>query len=210
MKTAWKRTGAVLVSWLLLCLLALSASAMGPVEVGVAFWKDSKGEQTSLANDGIDTDRAATLTRQANGTYTLELPLKKLSRINITGRLSGLTIGDVTYDGTLSGSFDDDTALLTIKNLPASVLTGSDAGKALAVTCNLDMDVKLLGEITTPARLCIWAEKYNTVSYNKPPRRAGETSHRPAGRLRFYGFAEEAYSTMMLLPVISAGTGRPI
>ena len=159
MKTAWKRTGAVLVSWLLLCLLALSASAVGPVEVGVAFWKDSKGEQTSLANDGIDTDRAATLTRQANGTYTLELPLKKLSRINITGRLSGLTIGDVTYDGTLSGSFDDDTALLTIKNLPASVLTGSDAGKALAVTCNLDMDVKLLGEITTPARLCIWAEK---------------------------------------------------
>ena len=150
---------AVLVSWLLLCLLALSASAVGPVEVGVAFWKDSKGEQTSLANDGIDTDRAATLTRQANGTYTLELPLKKLSRINITGRLSGLTIGDVTYDGTLSGSFDDDTALLTIKNLPASVLTGSDAGKALAVTCNLDMDVKLLGEITTPARLCIWAEK---------------------------------------------------
>ena len=83
MKTAWKRTGAVLVSWLLLCLLALSASAVGPVEVGVAFWKDSKGEQTSLANDGIDTDRAATLTRQANGTYTLELPLKKLSRINI-------------------------------------------------------------------------------------------------------------------------------
>ena len=68
MKTAWKRTGAVLVSWLLLCLLALSASAVGPVEVGVAFWKDSKGEQTSLANDGIDTDRAATLTRQANGT----------------------------------------------------------------------------------------------------------------------------------------------
>ena len=150
---------AVLVSWLLLCLLALSASAVGPMEVGVAFWKDSKGEQTSLANDGIDMDRAATLTRQANGTYTLELPLKKLSRINITGRLSGLTIGDVTYDGTLSGSFDDDTALLTIKNLPASVLTGSDAGKALAVTCNLDMDVKLLGEITTPARLCIWAEK---------------------------------------------------
>ena len=33
MKTAWKRTGAVLVSWLLLCLLALSASAVGPVEV---------------------------------------------------------------------------------------------------------------------------------------------------------------------------------
>ena len=159
MKTAWKRTGAVLVSWLLLCLLALSASAVGPVEVGVAFWKDSKGEQTSLANDGIDTDRAATLTRQANGTYTLELPLKKLSRINITGRLSGLTIGDVTYDGTLSGSFDDDTALLTIKNLPASVLTGSDAGKALAVTCSIKMDTILLGDITTSAKMSIWVER---------------------------------------------------
>ena len=118
MKTAWKRTGAVLISWLLLCLLALSASAVGPLEVGVAFWKDSKGEQTSLANDGIDTDRAATLTRQGQWHLYAGAPLKKLSRINITGRLSGLTIGDVTYDGTLSGNFDDDTALLTIKTCP--------------------------------------------------------------------------------------------
>lgn len=156
MKTAWKRTGAVLVSWLLLCLLALSASAVGPLEVGVAFWKDSKGEQTSLANDGIDTDRAATLTRQANGTYTLELPLKKLSRINITGRLSGLTIGDVTYSGTVSGDVAKGTAVLTIKNLPASILTGSDTNKALTVTCNIQMDLSVLGEINTTARMCIW------------------------------------------------------
>lgn len=156
MKTAWKRTGAVLVSWLLLCLLALSASAVGPLEVGVAFWKDSKGEQTSLANDGIDTDRAATLTRQANGTYTLELPLKKLSRINITGRLSGLTIGDVTYSGTVSGDVAKGTAVLTIKNLPASILTGSDTNKALTVTCNIQMDLSVLGEINTSARMCIW------------------------------------------------------
>lgn len=159
MKTAWKRTGAVLVSWLLLCLLALSASAVGPVEVGVAFWKDSKGEQTSLANDGIDTDRAATLTRQANGTYTLELPLKKLSRINITGRLSGLTIGDVTYSGTVSGDVAKGTAVLTIKNLPASILTGSDTNKALTVTCNIQMDLSVLGEINTTARMCIWNKK---------------------------------------------------
>ena len=112
-----------------------------------------------MANSGIDTSREASLTRQSNGTYTLTLPIQQVSKMGVTGYLTGLTIGDVTYDGTLSGSFDDDTALLTIKNLPASVLTGSDAGKALAVTCNLDMDVKLLGEITTPARLCIWAEK---------------------------------------------------
>lgn len=63
--------------------------------VGVAFWKrQQRRTQTSLANDGIDTDRAATLTRQANGTYTLSSLTKK--RINITGRLSGrLTIGDM-------------------------------------------------------------------------------------------------------------------
>lgn len=159
MKTAWKRTQVVLASLVLLCLLALSAGASSPMEVGVTFWKDNKGVQTSLANEGIDTERTATLTRQANGTYTLELPLKKLSKVNVTGRLTGLTIGDVTYDGTLTGEFRDGTALLTIKNLPASVLTGSDAGKALAVTCNLEMDLALLGEINTPAKLCIWAEK---------------------------------------------------
>lgn len=158
MTNTLKRSGAALVSLALLVLLALCAGAASSQNVGVKFWKE-KSDKESMANTGIDSDRTATLTRQSNGTYTLTLPVKQVSKMGVTGYLSGLTIGDVTYDGTLSGSFDDDTALLTIKNLPASVLTGSDAGKALAVTCNLDMDVKLLGEITTPARLCIWAEK---------------------------------------------------
>ena len=158
MTNTLKRSGAALVSLALLVLLALCAGAASSQNVGVKFWKE-KSDKESMANTGIDSDRTATLTRQSNGTYTLTLPVKQVSKMGVTGYLSGLTIGDVTYDGTLSGSFDDDTALLTIKNLPASVLTGNDAGKALAVTCNLDMDVKLLGEITTPARLCIWAEK---------------------------------------------------
>ena len=158
MTTALKRTGAALLTLLMFCMLTLGASAAANTPVGVKFWKENSDKE-SMANSGIDSDREATLARQSNGTYTLMLPVKQVTKLNVTGCLTGLTIGDVTYDGTLSGSFDDDTALLTIKNLPASVLTGSDAGKALAVTCNLDMDVKLLGEITTPARLCIWAEK---------------------------------------------------
>ena len=94
--------------------------------------------------------------------YSWQLPLavlKKLSRINITGRLSGLTIGDVTYDGTLTGDFSKSTAVLTIKNLPASVLTGSDVNKSVLVTCNIQMDMALLGEINTTARMCIWNKK---------------------------------------------------
>lgn len=160
MKTAWKRAILGFVSVVLLCVLALfpAASAAAKLDVGVAFWKE-KAEQTSLADDGVDHDRTATLTRQPNGTYTLELPVKKLSKVNMTGRLTGLTIGDVSYDGVLSGEFKDDTAVLTIKNLPASVLTGSDSSKALTVTANIKMDVRLLGELTAPTRLCVWVEE---------------------------------------------------
>ena len=46
--------------------------------------------------------------------------------------------------------------MLTIKNMPASVLTGSDVNKALTVTCNIQMDLSVLGEINTTARMCIW------------------------------------------------------
>ena len=73
--------------------------------------------------------------------------------------MSGLTIGDVTYSGTVSGDISKGTAVLTIKNLPASVLTGSDANKALTVTCNIQMDLQVLGEINTSARMCIWNQK---------------------------------------------------
>ena len=77
----------------------------------------------------------------------------QVSKLGVTGYLSGLTIGDVTYDGTLTGDFNKATAVLTVKNLPTSVLTGSD------VNCNIQMDLQVLGEINTSARMCIWNQK---------------------------------------------------
>lgn len=153
-----KRSGAALVSLALLVLLALCAGAASSQNVGVKFWKE-KSDKESMANTGIDSDRTATLTRQSNGTYTLTLPVKQVSKMGVTGYLSGLTIGDVTYDGTLTGDFSKSTAVLTIKNLPASVLTGSDVNKSVLVTCNIQMDMALLGEINTTARMCIWNKK---------------------------------------------------
>ena len=95
----------------------------------------------------------------SNGTFTLELPVKQLSSMNMTGRLTGIAIGEVNYDGTLSGDLSDGTAVLTLKNLPASVLTGSDSSKALAVTCSIKMDTILLGDIATSAKMSIWVER---------------------------------------------------
>ena len=138
MTTSLKRAGTVLLSVLLLCTLALSAGAASKLRVGVKFWKTGSDKE-SMANSGIDTSREASLTRQSNGTYTLALPIQQVSKMGVTGYLTGLTIG-----------------VLTIKNLPASVLTGSDVNKALTVTCNIQMDLSLLGEINTSARMCIW------------------------------------------------------
>ena len=150
-----QRVSAALLSVLLLCMFTFGASAAATLNVGVKFWKE-KTDKESMANSGIDSNRTATLTRQANGTYTLTLPLKQVSKMGVTGSLSGLTIGDVTYDGTLTGDFEKSTASLTIKNLPASVLTGSDVNKSITVTCNIQMDLSVLGEINTSARMCIW------------------------------------------------------
>ena len=158
MKNTFKRSGAALISLVLLLVLAVSAGAASSQNVGVKFWKE-RSDKESMANSGIDSDRTATLTRQANGTYTLTLPVKQVSKMGVTGYLSGLTIGDVTYDGTLTGDFNKVTAVLTIKNLPASVLTGSDVNKSVLVTCNIQMDLQVLGEINTSARMCIWNQK---------------------------------------------------
>ena len=129
MTTALKRTGAALLTLLMFCMLTLGASAAANTPVGVKFWKENSDKE-SMANSGIDSDREATLARQSNGTYTLTLPVKQVTKLNVTGYLTGLTIGDVTYDGTLTGDFNKATAVLTIKNLPASVLTGSDVNKS--------------------------------------------------------------------------------
>ena len=158
MTNTYKRVSAALLSVLLLCMFTFGASAASSLNVGIKFWKE-RSDKESMANSGIDSDRTATLTRQANGTYTLPLPVMQVSKLGVTGYLSGLTIGDVTYDGTLTGDFNKATAVLTIKNLPASVLTGSDVNKSVLVTCNIQMDLQVLGEINTSARMCIWNQK---------------------------------------------------
>ena len=158
LKHMGRRAGAILVSLLLLLTLAVSASAAVKMTVGVRFWRES-GDKESMADSAVDTTREATLTRQPNGTFTLELPVKQLSSMNMTGRLTDIAIGEVNYDGTLSGDLSDGTAVLTLKNLPASVLTGSDSNKALAVTCSIKMDTILLGDITTSAKMSIWVER---------------------------------------------------
>ena len=145
MTTALKRTGAALLTLLMFCMLTLGASAAANTPVGVKFWKENSDKE-SMANSGIDSDREATLARQSNGTYTLMLPVKQVTKLNVTGCLTGLTIGDVTYTGTLTGEIEKGNGILTIKNLPASVLTGSDVNKALTVTCNIQMDLSLLGD----------------------------------------------------------------
>ena len=155
MKNTFKRSGAALISLVLLLVLAVSAGAASSQNVGVKFWKE-RSDKESMANTGIDASRDVTLTRQSNGTYTLTLPIQQVSKMGVTGYLTGLTIGDVTYNGTVTGDVTKDTGVLTIKNLPASVLTGSDVNKALTVTCNIQMDLSLLGEINTSARMCIW------------------------------------------------------
>ena len=144
MTNTYKRVSAALLSVLLLCMFTFGASAASSLNVGIKFWKE-RSDKESMANTGIDASRDVTLTRQSNG-----------SKMGVTGYLSGLTIGDVTYTGTVSGDVAKGTGVLTIKNMPASVLTGSDVNKALTVTCNIQMDLSVLGEINTAARMCIW------------------------------------------------------
>ena len=62
----------------------------------------------------------------------------------------------MNYTGAVTGEVSKGTGVLTIKNLPASVLTGDDVNKSLTVTCNIQMDLSILGEINTSARMCIW------------------------------------------------------
>ena len=150
-----QRVSAALLSVLLLCMFTFGASAAATLNVGVKFWKE-RSDKESMANTGIDASRDVTLTRQSNGTYTLTLPIRQVSKMSVTGYLTGLTIGDVNYTGAVTGEVSKGTGVLTIKNLPASVLTGDDVNKSLTVTCNIQMDLSVLGEINTSARMCIW------------------------------------------------------
>ena len=102
MTNTYKRVSAALLSVLLLCMFTFGASAASSLNVGIKFWKE-RSDKESMANTGIDASRDVTLTRQSNGTYTLTLPIQQVSKMGVTGYLSGLTIGDVTYTGTVSG-----------------------------------------------------------------------------------------------------------
>ena len=62
MTTFLKRSGAALLSLVLLCVLAMGAGAASSQTVGVKFWKE-RSDKESMANSGIDADRTATLTR---------------------------------------------------------------------------------------------------------------------------------------------------
>ena len=155
----YKRLCAAFLALVLLVAGGLSAGAAAggvtaTLPVSVTFW-DEDSEGYSVVNDGVDDSREATLVRQSNGTYTLQLPIQTVSTVVFAGHLSGLTIGDISYDGEVSGSLDDGSAVLTIRNLPSSVLTGSNVSRSLIVTCAIEMDVDLLGETNRTARMCI-------------------------------------------------------
>lgn len=155
----YKRLCAAFLALVLLVAGGLSAGAAAggvtaTLPVSVTFWEEDS-EGYSVVNDGVDDSREATLVRQSNGTYTLQLPIQTVSTVVFTGHLSGLTIGDISYDGDVSGSLDDGSAVLTIRNLPSSVLTGSNVSRSLIVTCAIEMDVDLLGETNRTARMCI-------------------------------------------------------
>ena len=61
MKNTFKRSGAALISLVLLLVLAVSAGAASSQNVGVKFWKE-RSDKESMANSGIDSNRTATLT----------------------------------------------------------------------------------------------------------------------------------------------------
>ncbi len=154
-----KRLWAALTA--LLALGGIAAAAAGPaggvtatLSVSVSFWEEDS-DTPSVANNGVDTAREALLIRQSNGTYTLQLPIQTISTVGFRGHLSGLTIGDISYQGEITGSLDDGTAVLTIRNLPSSVLTGSNISRSLLVSCSIEMDLSLLGEMSPTARMCI-------------------------------------------------------
>ena len=152
-----RRLTAALLSAVLLCMLALPARAAANLKVGVAFWKE-KTDKPSVVNDAVDSAREATLARQPNGTYTLELPIEEFSFMEVSCYLTGISIGDISYDGDVSGDAKNGTGILTLKNLPSSILTGSEVSNSLLVSCSLQTNVNLLGTISTDTRMCVWVE----------------------------------------------------
>ena len=139
-------------------------------------WVTAKGEKMSkslgngLSVPAVLAENSAWVVRYALGgvqyrsmlewsDQTLAEAQSAYDRISNFIERAGIAIGEVNYEGTLSGELSNGTAVLTLKNLPASVLTGSDSNQALAVTCSIKMDTILLGDITTSARMSVWVER---------------------------------------------------
>ena len=99
------------------------------MSVGVRFWRET-GDKESMADSAVDTTREATLTRQPNGTFTLELPVKQISSMNVTGSLTGIRIGEVNYEGTLSGELSNGTAVPPARGCPSGSSAEHTAQKA--------------------------------------------------------------------------------
>ena len=161
MTTALKRTGAALLTLLMFCMLTLGASAAANTPVGVKFWKENSDKE-SMANSGIDSDREATLARQSNGTYTLMLPVKQVTKLNVTGCLTGLTIGDVTYTGTLTGEIEKGNGILTIKD--DAKITFNEAIAAGYLT---DNNFKVTGVKNVRKRPTPWQWKQTATTSSK-------------------------------------------
>ena len=106
-------------------------------------------------NDGVDSSRSATLVPSVQRDIYPPAAHQNVSTVVFNGHLSGLTIGTSPTTASCPASLEDGTAVLTIKNLPSSVLTGSSVSRSLLVTCSIEMDVDLLGETTKTARMCV-------------------------------------------------------
>ena len=183
MTTALKRTGAALLTLLMFCMLTLGASAAANTPVGVKFWKENSDKE-SMANSGIDSDREATLARQSNGTYTLMLPVKQVTKLNVTGCLTGLTIGvqlGTTGDLSVTDEYGDDAVERYNKGFEAvqALVQGKiDAvvidGEAAKVFVKENEGLKMLDEAFTEEDYAIAVAKGNDELLDKINTALGE------------------------------------
>ena len=138
----------------------------------LALESSAKAASAALCRDGVLIAQSQQCSGLTHSCTLLPMAEQMLKDTNIAlsdvdaiavargpGSFTGIRIGEGNYEGTLSGELSNGTAVLTLKNLPASVLTGSDSNQALAVTCSIKMDTVLLGDITTSARMSVWVER---------------------------------------------------
>ena len=160
MARSFRKVGVVAMALMMVFAMTVGAFAAAgdSTDVSVAFYKETTDE-ASMANEGVDTDRQATLTEEEGGTYTLTLPIKMVSKMSSTGYLSGLSINGTAYEASVSGDVANGTGVLTVVGLPSTVkVADGTADSAIAVTCEITMDMGILGQhpVSSDARMCIW------------------------------------------------------